>query len=395
MNERFTGVDKKLFLKLSRQYRRRWRVPLYLIRPDGGILHGQATGQTGSRNACIIRKGAIESALRWGDPTVESYDNDRLMWGVPLMHNSRVVGGLIASTTERNVFPRPAGPAALDLRAACTDLRLMAEKENLTNANFLAARREEYLHEQEKAQAIHEFKVSPHDDIRVMYLRNEPELLAAIRRHDKPAARQVLNSILVAMLYRAGESFGLIKTFFMELIVMMCRSAVEAGGNPDELLGANFQSLQRLSQMQSEEQLAPWLHDILDHIMDSISSLSGRSAIAPLVEALDYMEKHLGENISHRDIARAAHLSPFHFSRLFKQHMRRSCGDMLSQIRVDKAAELLARTDRELASIAIDCGFRDQSYFTKVFRRYLGVTPRKYRLDHQEAENTAKPSTGD
>jgi AraC-like DNA-binding protein len=396
MNARTTGVDNKLFLKLSRQYRRRWRVQLWLVRPDGSVIHAGPPGLAKSRNtraACAIRKRAIESALRWGDPTVESYDDDRLMWGVPLMHNAGVVGGLIAQTTEQNVFPRQGGPAALDIRAACTDLRLMAERENLTNASFLSARRDEYLHEQERAQAIHEFKVSPHDDIRGMYLRKEPELLAAIRRHDRPAARQVLNGILVAMLHKAGESLELIKTFFLELVVMMCRSAVEAGGKPEELLGANFKSLQRLSHIQSEEQLAPWLRDILDHVMDSIGNLAGRSAMVPLVEALDYMEKHLGSDISRGDIARAAHLSPYHFSRLFRLHMGRSCGDMLSQIRADKAAELLTRTGLSLAEIAIDCGFRDQSYFTKVFRRYHGSTPRKYRIDHQAATRVVAESS--
>jgi transcriptional regulator GlxA family with amidase domain len=49
-------------------------------------------------------------------------------------------------------------------------------------------------------------------------------------------------------------------------------------------------------------------------------------------------------------------------------------------LRVDRAAELLRHTDKGLLQIALEVGFNDQSYFTKVFRRYLRMTPREYRL---------------
>ena len=48
-------------------------------------------------------------------------------------------------------------------------------------------------------------------------------------------------------------------------------------------------------------------------------------------------------------------------------------------MRVDRAAELLTTTDLPLAIIAMECGFQDQSYFTKVFKRYRRVRPLEYR----------------
>jgi len=74
-------------------------------------------------------------------------------------------------------------------------------------------------------------------------------------------------------------------------------------------------------------------------------------------------------------------MSSSHFSHVFSKHSGRSFTDMLNQIRVDRAAELLRRTDRTLASIAIDVGFRDQSYFTKVFGRYMQITPLQCRRE--------------
>jgi len=60
-------------------------------------------------------------------------------------------------------------------------------------------------------------------------------------------------------------------------------------------------------------------------------------------------------------------------------------------MRIDRAAEMLARTDKSIAAIALECGFRDQSYFTKVFKRYRSTTPRRYRREAQRLEATSMP----
>jgi len=83
-------------------------------------------------------------------------------------------------------------------------------------------------------------------------------------------------------------------------------------------------------------------------------------------------------------------MSPTHFSRLFKKRTGTTFTQALNQLRVNRAAELLVRTSADLARIALDSGFRDQSYFTKVFHKITHLPPRQYRLTH-----TARPGTGE
>ncbi len=54
-------------------------------------------------------------------------------------------------------------------------------------------------------------------------------------------------------------------------------------------------------------------------------------------------------------------------------------------MRVDKAREMLVLTEKSLIQIGLDCGFNDQSYFTKVFQKYIGKTPGEYRRMHRSA----------
>lgn len=352
--------------------------------PDGVVAVGAGRGsQRDAGAARQTRRLAIEESLRWGEPAVESGPHGSIVWAVPLLHNAKLIGGLVAAISERRVFPGGTAVPEIDIRAACTDLRLLAEEHNLTNAALLEARRDLSRRERERAEAIHAYKGEAPYDMRAVYLLDEPLLLAAIRKGDRGQAREILNRLLVTMIHRAGDKLDLVKSFFMELVVTLCRAAVEAGGAPEELLGANFASISELSRIQSDEALAPWLHEMLERIVDSIHR--HRHQMQPLVlpATLRYMAEHCCEDISRDDAAGAACLSPSHFSRLFKKHLGQSFTAVLNQMRIDKACELLALSDKDLKRIALETGFADQSYFTKVFRRLRRVTPAEYRREHR------------
>ena len=94
---------------------------------------------------------------------------------------------------------------------------------------------------------------------------------------------------------------------------------------------------------------------------------------------LDYIEAHLGQNLTLAELAGVACLSPSHFSRAFKQAVGIGPHRYTVQRRVERAKELLCRTGDGLAGIAASVGFADQSHFTAAFRREVGVTPGCFR----------------
>ena len=358
-------------------YRERWGIELHLATPDGRLFPSPA--RKDDPRLASIRRLAIDEALRWGEPAVEPTTDGTIVWAIPLMHNAKVTGGLVAAIAEKVVFPDGTMAAKLDIRAACNDLRRLAEECNLTNAALLESRRSESNRERLRAEAIHAFKADSSYDMRAAYLLDEPMLLAAIRKGDRPQARAMLNRLLVGMIHRAGENIELSKSFFMELVVMLTRTAVEAGGQPEELLGANYAGIAQLAHIHTDEQLAPWLHDILERIMDSIHRHRKQSTPDMLSRALRYMSENCCEDISRDNAAEAAFMSPSHFSRYFRKHLGQSFTQVLNQMRIDRGADMLANSDKDLKRIALETGFPDQSYFTKVFRRYRGMTPAEFR----------------
>lgn len=95
----------------------------------------------------------------------------------------------------------------------------------------------------------------------------------------------------------------------------------------------------------------------------------------------DFIETHLGQDLSLEIVARQIDLSPYHFARMFRRTIGESPHQYVLRRRVERAGCLLEETDVPLAHVALESGFANQSHLTQVFKRYRGLTPRAYRRD--------------
>jgi transcriptional regulator of acetoin/glycerol metabolism/AraC-like DNA-binding protein len=93
----------------------------------------------------------------------------------------------------------------------------------------------------------------------------------------------------------------------------------------------------------------------------------------------EYVEAHLSESIELAALANIAGLSLYHFARAFKQTAGVTPHQYLLQRRIERAQEMLARTELSLSEIALAAGFSDQSHFARHFRQMLGMTPGQFR----------------
>ena len=104
----------------------------------------------------------------------------------------------------------------------------------------------------------------------------------------------------------------------------------------------------------------------------------GRLARHALREVEEYIHTHLDQNIALADLANVAHLSEFHFARLFKQTTGLPPHQFVIYQRVERAKRLIAAGRLSLAQIAIEVGFSDQSQLSRHFKRLVGVTPKRF-----------------
>jgi AraC-like DNA-binding protein len=109
---------------------------------------------------------------------------------------------------------------------------------------------------------------------------------------------------------------------------------------------------------------------------ESAQALTGAVTVNS-ARAID--ERHLGVSIGLATLAGVAGVSIHHFARGFKQSAGVTPHHYLTRKRVERAQDLLARTELSLSEIALAVGFSDQSHLARHFRQMLGVTPGQFR----------------
>ncbi len=108
----------------------------------------------------------------------------------------------------------------------------------------------------------------------------------------------------------------------------------------------------------------------------------GAEASPEIHKALQYLHTHYPENIGVDDLAEAAGLSRYHFSRQFHAETGLPPGEYLIRERLQRAVTLL-QSDREpIKTVAQQCGFADANYFSRAFRQRFGLSPREFRANH-------------
>jgi AraC family transcriptional regulator len=125
------------------------------------------------------------------------------------------------------------------------------------------------------------------------------------------------------------------------------------------------------------------------HILDLLGAIAAfespgfesRKGPAPrwFLRVKERLHEDFREPLRMRDLARDAGVHPVHLARVFRKLENRTPGDYQQRLQVRAACELLRDAEWPLALIAAECGFADQSHFTRVFRRLAGTTPARFR----------------
>lgn len=98
-----------------------------------------------------------------------------------------------------------------------------------------------------------------------------------------------------------------------------------------------------------------------------------------LKPGLEYIYSHYAENITLENVATVCNISETYFSRLFKRETGLSFPVFINELRIDKAKDLLIKTDRPIMTISSDIGFEECAYFIRVFKKIVNMTPASYR----------------
>ena len=128
------------------------------------------------------------------------------------------------------------------------------------------------------------------------------------------------------------------------------------------------------------EQMDRWVQKCLDALMTDAGENTAGSTELVVRKIKEYVLAHLGEELTRENIAAQVNLSPDYMSKVFKTEMNTTLSQYIIDERMEKAVLLMRTTRLNVSRIAMEVGYGNFSYFTKLFKKHTGLTPREYRL---------------
>jgi len=220
-------------------------------------------------------------------------------------------------------------------------------------------------------------------------LEKERMLIAAFQRGDNTAGKRILSELMENTASTYYGNLEILRFRAIELLVLLSRAAVssinnknvEKNGdkNGDSPIDNNQRNMTRLQESKTLEELVENLQLAAVGMAGKIFSYQGLRHASALLKAQRYIWDNYTKKISLKEISKASGLSAPYFSSIFNEEMGENLSNYLNRLRVEKAAAMLTETGKSLNEIAESCGFEDQSWFSKVFKNFTGVSPGKYR----------------
>lgn len=192
--------------------------------------------------------------------------------------------------------------------------------------------------------------------------------------------RDVLNAYLEQVQFQRLHSLMLRLYVGMDVYIV-ARSFSRNLGITNTQFTARFGSIDDISvKLQTLESTESFLGSMIEQcILWRIQSVS-ESMHAVIRNAKEYIDSHyMDDDLSLSSVARAVGLSPTYLSALFKREMRLNFSDYLTNVRIEKAKELLCCTSKMIYEVAFEAGFRDYRYFSQIFKKHTGLTPRQFQ----------------
>lgn len=210
---------------------------------------------------------------------------------------------------------------------------------------------------------------------------NEKQLLSYIRQGNAEKLKKYLLSTQFKTDYVIGDNqLRNQKNIAIVTITLVTRAAIEGGIDVATAFNMSDMYIRQIEHTKNMNDVNNTMISCVLEFTDRVGGGSLPDHATPLIgEACKYVRRHLHKDVSLNQIATALHVSPGYLSALFSKEMGMTLNYYINYIKIEEAKWLLTKTKRDIIDIAFYLSYTSQSYFQKVFKKYVGVAPLQYR----------------
>ena len=364
-------------------------------------LYCNCAERSGGAHCREMHINAMRETARCGKPCIYQCELGLLFWVSPIFREGKFSGalrgsGYVSDSVDSSTPPQKGNGAIPEEEFARRVAALPSgDREKIESlaemlqlcAESLSSGRENY-HELLRLRSEQQASLSALiDELKTKYpqgssapgypLDKERELIASLHRGDKKETEKLLNELLAMLIFSNPDNFRNIQLRALELAILLTRTGINSGSNTAVENNAHY--LKQIQEAKVIEEITGTLHGIMENIAGQITSFQGIPHALAMRKAEAYIRENLTRKITLREISKVAGLSAPYFSTIFKEEMGENLSRYINRLRVEKASAMLLETNVSLSEISSECCFQDQSWFSKIFKSFTGISPGKYR----------------
>ena len=334
---------------------------------------------------------ACQEAFRWKTTYFFRCHAGLVMWSVPIIADNQNIGCIICGQVllwkadDFEIISEKVKKleiiSAEKCQSAAEMLLLVVNYLMRTNNNiFLEQRNRQYWRNQivkeiEERKKGNKDKTFDYDT----YFKRERKLLQYIRVGNKDKIIDFLPIIFTDIEILSEYNTEKIRLRSSELVVSISRAIVEGGLDSKLSIDKAEEFYKNVNACKSSEDIFLYLNNFILELVDDIFILTQNKQVSLLKEARGFISDNYDKNITVEDVADSVCLSSSYLSHLFREKLNCTVNNYITRVRIEKSIELMSMRELSIQEISEKVGFNSQSYFTKIFKRYIGVTPVIYR----------------
>ncbi len=213
----------------------------------------------------------------------------------------------------------------------------------------------------------------------------ENEMLRAVSQGQYQKAVVFLSALnTMSFERRLSDPVRNVKNYCIITNTLLRKAAQEGGVHPFYLDRISSDFAGKIEALPSTEAAQELMGDMFRSYCRLVRKHTMKNYSPPVQRAITTIDSDLTANLTLNAIASAQNLSPSYLSALFSQETGQTLTEYVNEKRVKLAMRLLATTKLQIQTIAQHCGILDVHYFSKVFKKAVGVTPKQYRESQQK-----------
>lgn len=197
----------------------------------------------------------------------------------------------------------------------------------------------------------------------------EADIINLLRQGEKKACKLLAEQLINAYCAESSNTLEELRNICIDLFSKIYRDTNEEP----------YRFIKKLEEADDAGAIRDCVFQMIEHVSPYTFAFSGMNHVKALKNAEKYVNENITKKLRLKEISEAAGLSPAYFCMIFKKERGVSITNYLNILRIEKAKKLLRDLTIPLRQVSVQCGFKDQSWFTKVFKKYAGTSPGEYR----------------